>query len=661
MNIRLHKLIITNFKGITHREIDFDGDMNIYGANGTGKTTIYDAFYWLLFNKDSKCRADFDVKPMGPDGEVINHGAQTEVIGHVSFDGAVKVLRKIYYEKWSTKRGNAEATYDGNTAEYFIDDLPMGKTAYDAAIELLCREKDFQLLSNLTYFNEKLSWQERRNILFGIVDPTAADELLKSPEYADLKAGMGEHSLDDFKKILSQRRKTASDAKKTIPARIDECNRTVNELKVIDFDALKADGVVLETSAEDLKARISEIKNNTAARALKNDIAAAEVEYKEFILDNERYRQSQNDTAREERIRSLESVIRVHADELERMRKTEASLDNQLISVNAQIVDCRKKWSDVSAETFAGLAPCPTCGREYDEDALAKARAQFEIQKGDRLNTLAESGKAWKQKASDLEKELAEIRPRVAEYDNTVRDKTAELEKLKSVTVEIKNLDGYAETKAQYETKISQLKAQLTQLESNDSVVLSELVKELNDINTAISRNAEQLAQKGNILRSEERIIQLNADAAAYTAQINECDRLTALAEQYTKARAALIEDSVNSMFRHTRFKLYDVQINGGLADCCEATYNGIDYNGTLNDGHRILVAMDIINTLSAHYGISVPLFFDNAERYTGTTDINTQIIKMTVSENDRELRIERSMNNESDSKEKGIGRHTAA
>ena len=57
MKIRISNLKLKNFKGIKDLEIDFNNEnTNIYGKNATGKTTIFDAFKWLFFDKDSKVR-----------------------------------------------------------------------------------------------------------------------------------------------------------------------------------------------------------------------------------------------------------------------------------------------------------------------------------------------------------------------------------------------------------------------------------------------------------------------------------------------------------------------------------------------------------------------------------------------------------------------------
>jgi len=52
--MKILDLTLHNFKGIRFFNLNTNGqDTNIYGDNATGKTTLADAFMWLLFNKDS--------------------------------------------------------------------------------------------------------------------------------------------------------------------------------------------------------------------------------------------------------------------------------------------------------------------------------------------------------------------------------------------------------------------------------------------------------------------------------------------------------------------------------------------------------------------------------------------------------------------------------
>lgn len=73
--IKLLSMHIQNFKGCKDRKIEFGDKTRIFGANATGKTTVFDSFTWLLFGKDSLGSTDFDVRPLDADGKMINSKA----------------------------------------------------------------------------------------------------------------------------------------------------------------------------------------------------------------------------------------------------------------------------------------------------------------------------------------------------------------------------------------------------------------------------------------------------------------------------------------------------------------------------------------------------------------------------------------------------------
>ena len=100
-----------------------------------------------------------------------------------------------------------------------------------------------------------------------------------------------------------------------------------------------------------------------------------------------------------------------------------------------------------------------------------------------------------------------------------------------------------------------------------------------------------------------------------------------------------MLDDKINSRFKFARFKLFETNINGGITEVCETTYKGVPYSGGLNNGARILVGLDIINTLSEYYNFSAPIFIDNAEAVTEEIKANGQIIKLVVSEQDKKIK----------------------
>ena len=205
--MKLLKLKLKNFKGIKSLELVANGeDLRIFGDNATGKTTIYDAFLWLLFDKDSQNKADFAIKTLDKDGNVI-HKLDHEVEGTFSVDGETIVLRKVYREKYTKKRGSATEEFSGHETDHFIDGVPVTKTEYTKRVSEIAPEAQFKLLTSPTYFNERMRWQDRRKVLLEVCgDVTMEDVVKANGDLAKLPQILGKHSLDDYKKIIASRR-----------------------------------------------------------------------------------------------------------------------------------------------------------------------------------------------------------------------------------------------------------------------------------------------------------------------------------------------------------------------------------------------------------------------------------------------------------------------
>ena len=186
MKMQLVSLTLENFKCHEHLEIRFDGrNAAIYGQNAAGKSSVYDGLTWLLFGKDSHGKKDFDIKPLTLEGNVKDHHAITSVEAVLLVDGAERKLKRTYYEIWSTKRGSAEATFDGHSSDYFVDDVPCKKNEFARRVGEIIEENAFRLLTSITYFAAELPWQERRATLFDVVSIASDTEIMASdPQFA---------------------------------------------------------------------------------------------------------------------------------------------------------------------------------------------------------------------------------------------------------------------------------------------------------------------------------------------------------------------------------------------------------------------------------------------------------------------------------------------
>lgn len=641
-NIRIRKMRLENFKCHRKLELSFDGrNASIYGDNATGKTSVYDALTWLLFGKDSRGNGEknIDIKPLNAAGEVADHQAVTEVEAVLLVNGDETSLRRTYQEVWSTKRGSTEATYDGNTSEYYINGVPCKKNQFDEKIRSIVPEDTFRMLTSVNYFASDLPWQKRREILFqiaGVMDDRAVMET--DGRFAPLMDAMGRMSLDDLKRKLLAEKKGYVGARNEIPARISECQKTIDDLASLDFSGARENLELLNASRENLSGQLLAINRNSAADSKRNELEQAKLELRRLDMDNAAYRREQEAKApNTEHLRRSLSVTRRQADNA---RADNEALRSSLERNERHIAECRETWGQINAETFTG-GTCPTCGQALPADQLKTAREKFEAGKQKRLNEVVARADYWKLDKTNTENRIAINEDLIARADaevTTLEDQIQRAEQA-AVSVNIQDMEGYAEKSASLKAWIAQVEAELDALNRNSSEAGREIREKIATVNAQIAQTMTVISKEDTLKYARGRIEQLRADAAAGAEKLQEVEKLLFLMEEFTRYKTSFVEDTVNSLFRLAAFRLYREQANGGVEDRCDVTYNGVPYMG-LNSGMKINVGIDIINTLSRAYGVTVPLFVDNAESVTRLENPDTQVIRLVVSENDKELRV---------------------
>lgn len=641
-NIRIRKMRLENFKCHRKLELSFDGrNASIYGDNATGKTSVYDALTWLLFGKDSRGNGEknIDIKPLNAAGEVADHQAVTEVEAVLLVNGDETSLRRTYQEVWSTKRGSTEATYDGNTSEYYINGVPCKKNQFDEKIRSIVPEDTFRMLTSVNYFASDLPWQKRREILFqiaGVMDDRAVMET--DGRFAPLMDAMGRLSLDDLKRKLLAEKKGYVGARNEIPARISECQKTIDDLASLDFSGARENLELLNASRENLSGQLLAINRNSAADSKRNELEQAKLELRRLDMDNAAYRREQEAKApNTEHLRRSLSVTRRQADNA---RADNEALRSSLERNERHIAECRETWGQINAETFTG-GTCPTCGQALPADQLKTAREKFEAGKQKRLNEVVARADYWKLDKTNTENRIAINEDLIARADaevTTLEDQIQRAEQA-AVSVNIQDMEGYAEKSASLKAWIAQVEAELDALNRNSSEAGREIREKIATVNAQIAQTMTVISKEDTLKYARGRIEQLRADAAAGAEKLQGVEKLLFLMEEFTRYKTSFVEDTVNSLFRLAAFRLYREQANGGVEDRCDVTYNGVPYMG-LNSGMKINVGIDIINTLSRAYGVTVPLFVDNAESVTRLENPDTQVIRLVVSENDKELRV---------------------
>ena len=146
-------------------------------------------------------------------------------------------------------------------------------------------------------------------------------------------------------------------------------------------------------------------------------------------------------------------------------------------------------------------------------------------------------------------------------------------------------------------------------------------------------------------LAEEERIAELEAKEKDLSCQYEELEKGLYLCDLFIKAKVDMLTERINSKFKSVRFRLFQEQVNGGVKDDCEVlvpTAEGVLVPYTFaNNAARINAGLEIIGALSAHWGLTMPVFIDNAESITHITSLPSQVVRLVVSEADSRLRLE--------------------
>ena len=638
--IEIKRLRLENFKCHRQMTLDFDGrNAAIYGDNATGKTSIYDALTWLLFGKDSLGNGEknIEIKPLDSTGEVRDHDAVTEVEAVLLVNGEETALRRTYQEVWTTKRGSSEATYDGNTSEYYVDGVPCKKNAFDAKIREIVPEDTFRMLTSVSYFAKDLPWQKRREILFGIIG-VADDEYILSTDdqFAPLIEAKGRLALADFKaKLLSEKRGLVG-ARNEIPARINECQKTIDQLGSLDFEAAKAELDILNARKESISGELVAIGHSTAADGKRVELQQAQLELERLEEENRRYR-----AAQEQGQPDMKGLLLQQAQLTRRENQAKDMRDREqayVLFTEKHIAEARERWISVNSGTFTGGC-CPTCGQSLPAEQMKAARDAFEARRRQQLRDIEQTAENLKQDKAAAEDRLKRCEEDICGLQDEIAVVAEQIEKAERRTVTVTDMDGYQEKAAGIKEWARQLMAELDRLKEDTYAAGAALRQELAGVTAQINEKMAVISKEATLQYAKGRIRDLREDAARGAEKLSEIEKYLYLMDEYSRYKTKFVEDSVNDCFRIARFRLFREQANGGVEDRCDVVYDGVPYIA-LNSGAKINVGVDIINTLSEAYGVMVPLFVDNAESVTQLEPSGTQVIRLVVSENDKELRV---------------------
>ena len=648
--MKLLSLTLRNFKGIPDFTFTPNGEnASIFGCNFSGKTTLANAWSWLITGKDASGKSatgksSFEIKRLS-NGEA-EHGAENEVSAMVRLDdGSEHELKKIFREKWEGKRGAAK-TLAGNTVDHYLDGVPVKEKEYLEFLNGIADQQTIQILTNPAYFSASLPWETRRSILLQLCgDITADDAYAENPSLEPLReilAGPPARSVEGLKKIAKSSQTELNRKIDEIPTRISEQKRAIGEAAADPVAA--ATGLSAQKNVlQDLQSELAIMQSGGAIAEKRK--ALAEIETKLARIQTEENRKTEE--ALEAKRKELgahkfgRGGIQADIDGLNRKIK----LNDAEIQAKAIKLACLRDDFATHNKSVWELPPggdlCPTCGQQMPEDQINSARETFNINRATALEGINSEGKKISESKKLLESENQG-------YSTAVLEKQ---KKIDEISVRIEALE--AEINAPPESEVNQevrtltfhkvaIESEIAALESDPThaSAIEDLNLKIHAAEFEITGFQNTLAQIKAADDARKRIKELEAEHREYAAQLETVQHQIFLCEEFTRAQARLITGNVEKHFEFVGFRLFTELINGEVSPCCETTIHGVPYSGDASTSEKMLAGLDIIRTLGRHWGVNFPVFCDNMESTTSAPEMESQMIKLYVSKDDLTLRI---------------------
>lgn len=675
MIISIKSIDIFNFKGIKELHVNFGVKTRIRGMNASGKTTISDAWHWLLFNKNSVGEEKFNVRPLNADGNRVDN-VEIKVVAVMEVDGKEVELSKVQKQNWVKKRGTDTAVLQGNVNSFEIDGYPKSEADYKAYISGLVAEDLFKMLTNPQYFSS-MKWKEQRDILMKFVSDISDVELAQgNPEFADLipeleKAPSTDDIQKKFAKALSEWKKKQAE----IPVRIDELSKSLVQIDVAERELAK----------NDLERRISEIDSKIKdAGSAVSDLRSEEMQLQ---FDMSGIMQTMNRELSQKRM-ELENHI-LDCENISSWNRDKARISEKLISNNKLAIEsAEKKRSELGAEYNAEKAKvfdetlylfheeewqfdenstiCKSCGQTLPADKIEQIKADFEARKAKEKESLKRRLEIAKEDfATRKNSNLEEIKAKGFEQKRIIEDLTAKNEQLQAEIESLKKQEQDVIAKQNELSKqLEELPAEVdysqneeyVKLKARHDEVLAEIAKadslghdelmfqfeeEKKELLAELDSVKAEIAKASKNVEIEERIGELEEEQKEVGQKVADQEKMLYLLDKFIEKKMDMVSEEINKHFRYVSFRLFREQLNGGIVPTCEIKYVK-ESRGDLNNGHRIIAGLDIIQSLSELYGVTAPIFIDNAESLNefNVPDMVAQMILLAVSD-DKELKVE--------------------
>lgn len=629
--MKLKKLILDSFKGVTHGEYDFSDITTFCGKNGTGKTTLADAWFWLFTDKDYDLQSNPEVHP--------DFMAESEpsVTAVLDIDGKEVTLRK-YQSDMRTKKQKEQNAPVRIANKYEVNDVPKTQKDFMRDVEDKGIDIDkFMLLTHTEVFTSQKS-VDCRKILFGMIedvtDKTVADMI---PECATVAEKLNDYTAEELTAMSKATAKKCKEQKDAIPNQIIGLEKAKVETNPDLPSLIKG---IEDEIANDTEA-MNEAKRKADAASINNKIR--ELRNQKTTLYNEanterlkKYREAyakQNDT---------EDDFRDAKNTLERIKRSGDGINSSYKEATALKARLEGELKNLKAEKFTAKTVCPTCGQKIPEEQIAEAKANWQKSHDERVKDIEDKLRAvktqiesYKEEGKKLAKDKADAEKNVEDTQKAYYDAKADVDKYSQpITPDYGDIDD----------KIAGLEAEVKKC--------TEYIQEAYKINDSIGQKkrtlkgyTDALAAEKNNDRIDERIEEMKASLRQYSQALADAESMLYQLQLISQKKNELLSEQVNSHFTRVKFRLFAVQKNGEIKDdctpmvlCSDGEYRDMTYSA--NTAAIVAAKLDICSGLQKFYGQNLPIWLDGAEcldeQNRNNLKMENQLVLLCVSEDEK-------------------------
>ena len=638
--MKIKKIVFDQFMGFSHAEYSFDGNAIISGANGTGKTTVGTAPYWVIADKDYSMNSNPEVHPTFLE----ESEPSIEIIYDIN--GKDVSFKKIQKDA-RTKKQKEEGVPVRIKNVYELNSVPKSQKDFDSAlVEYGIDTNLFLLLTHPeTYMDDKRTPQKsKREILFNMTTDITDVDIAKEMGFAETLILFETYKSEEIEAIMKKQKANAS-------KRIDEIQILIPDK---ERSKLHIDVSSLNDQATSIQAKIDVVENElnqnpvSSVDQLNEQLLMNGQKIQMLIEDADRDRRKKYDDAKDaesETVKKLQSR-RKEITERETVIAEETARKN---NAKREFDRLGEEFAKAKAEDFDESSNfCKYCGQPLPADTAEENKRRFAKAKQDRMNEINHAALAQKNIMRDADDKKASAEEGIPEIKSAILVLEHELEEAETASkifetpVDVSSTDEYKKLVEEQESikqKIADRdKAVEEQADKRFAIrTWKEELRKVQDELAMVKVNASIDKQISKLREEQKQKAQAVADAEKILYQLS----------QISMKKNELLEEQVNSHFTRVKFRLFKYLKNGDVKDDCTPMVlnsNGeyMDATFSANTAAIILAKLDIIAGLQKFYGVNYPVILDGAEALdseNSNIDVPYQLIMLKVTD-DKELVI---------------------